>query len=378
MFNIIKRRSTHASKLERWMGRDFTAELSKLNKGWYGPPIAVAGVPGCVYVGGDGDFVGNIDAGGFQNCVDYAREKTNRALNRMWQRHKTRMSAGFADLEDLIFEATKGGKGRVFSPQVANAGGVAGTWNDPWSNVKGYPPAGTNGAAAPGGTTYSSTSTGSIYFRNPESGDWQFFVQGEAQATGTNNTACTYLLTDRLFSVQKTMNSTASEAVTGVPPRYQSTTAGDWDYAGGNFVYPAIGNAGLSAGAHNWTVCQYTDQGGNTGQSIPSIAGRTGAAQYSLDLPAFNWFMPLAAGDTGIKELTQMQMSAAIATGDLYMTIAHPIAWFCCPVQYSVNVISGINSAWQMTRIFDDACLSVILTNSNNGPGNMAFTTVAG
>ena len=54
------------------------------------------------------------------------------------------------------------------------------------------------------------------------------------------------------------MNSTATEAVTGVPTRYQSTTASAEDYI------PEITSASsswrhraLAATAHNWTTCTY-------------------------------------------------------------------------------------------------------------------------
>jgi hypothetical protein len=376
MFHILKRRSTHASKLERWLGADGVNELSVLNKGWYGPPIALAGVPGCVHVGGDGDFVGNIDGGGFQNSFDYAAEKTSRLLKAMWRANRHSMNAGFADLADLQFEATKGGKSRYFPHLQANQGS-SGRWTEDWQSNAQMPPQGVAMAAAPGGTTCSQTTTGSLRFVNPASGDFQFFVQGEVYATGPNNVQTTRLLVDRLFGVVKTINSTASQAVDGVPSRYQSTTSSDWDWAGGNFIYP-VATATTPATAFNWTVCQYTNQNGTTSQSIPSTAGAVSIAANNLAFNGEFWYMPLAAGDTGVKALTQMQMSALVATGGYNMVIAHPIAWFCCPVMASINVVNGINSAWQMTRIFDDACLTFLTRNNNNGTGHGYFQTVAG
>ena len=50
--------STHSQQLERWIGGDTIEHLSRSMNGWYGPPIALAGVPGEVFATGDGDFIG--------------------------------------------------------------------------------------------------------------------------------------------------------------------------------------------------------------------------------------------------------------------------------------------------------------------------------
>jgi hypothetical protein len=81
--------------------------------------------------------------------------------------------------------------------------------------------AGAAGAAAPGGTVWSSGNTGGMIY-NTTSANSGHFVTGYCSANVASMTA---LLYDRLFSVAKTMNSTANENVTGVPTRYQSTTS---------------------------------------------------------------------------------------------------------------------------------------------------------
>ena len=39
-------RATHSGQLERWLGTEAINTLSEKMANWYGPPIAVAGVPG--------------------------------------------------------------------------------------------------------------------------------------------------------------------------------------------------------------------------------------------------------------------------------------------------------------------------------------------
>lgn len=160
------------------------------------------------------------------------------------------------------------------------------------------------------------------------------------------------------------MNSTASEAVTGVPLRYQSTTSTDQDWVGGNFVYPRTYNL-LPATAHNHTVCQYTDQDGNTAISFPSVAGRSSGQAQAADLATGNWFMPLADGDVGVKALSQIQIDALVASGNIEYVLAHPLYWVISTGSLGSDssqwpagwITDGINSAMQLVRVFNDACL---------------------
>jgi len=175
------------------------------------------------------------------------------------------------------------------------------------------------------------------------------------------------------------MSSTATEAVTGVPSRYQNTTGGAVDSAEGNFLFVECG-AALGATAHNWTTCLYTDQGGTTGVTLPSLTGNSSCIVNRLDHPTGQWFAPLASGDTGIKALTQMQCSASV-TGTINFVIGHPIAFFPCPIANLIWVYDGINSAFNLTRIFDDACLAFLeITKPATGATTYTgtFDTVSG
>ena len=218
--------------------------------------------------------------------------------------------------------------------------------------------------------------TGAWPFDNPASGT-QHFVFGNPVASVAPNTL---LLYDRLFSVTKTMNSTATEAVSGTPTRYQSATTSAADYAGNNFLMIECRTA-LAATAHNWTVCTYTDQDGNTGATLPSVTGNSGNIINRLDQPAGTWFCPLASGDTGIKNLTQMQCSAAVATGAIDFTIGHPIAFMPCGIANFVCEKDGLTTSISLERIMDNACLALleILKSATTATTyNGQFTTLRG
>lgn len=348
---ILRNRSTHASKLERWLGKEECERLSANVKDWYGPPIAVANVPGTVYARGGGDFVGAIKGGYYSNLRDIAEAR----LKRIIREQGVSMNAGIASLSAAINAATTAGRMRRFAYLKGALTGVAGAASTVFYTGS-HPPAGAIAAGAPGGAAADDTTTGAFPFVNP-SAMTQHLVSGVFESTIAGNTL---LLHDRLFSVAKTMASTGTEAVTGVPTRYQSTTSTDADFAGGNFLTVETVTV-IANTAHNWTVVQYTDQDGNNTISAPSIAGVAQCAASRIDLASPNWFIPLATGDTGLTKLTQMQCSASVATGTQAFTIGHPLAFFPSGPANTMLPLDFINSAFNLTRIFDDACLSFLL-----------------
>ena len=372
MANFIKRRSVHSGRLERWLGADRIARLSDnmLNGGgegkpWYGPPINLADCPGSVWICRDGDFVGDFDRGFFHSAADSLAHH----LRQLWKaagkpiyfnEHRAAPSfgVGFTSISDALSRASSG------NSQILNGGfsktGATGVLASSFSmwRLGGMPAAGTAPAAAPGGLANSSSTTGAMVYNNPASGTLHL-TGADFSASVINNSL---MLHDRIFQVTKTINSTATEAVTGVPTRYQSTTTTAADYIGGNFLFIEVGGTQLANTAHNWTTCTYTDDAGNATQTLPSLAGNPGAVATIVDrfdMPTNTWFAPLATGDVGIKVLSQMQCSALVATGVANFVIAHPIGIMSFPIINTLLPYDWLTNRTQAPRIFDNACLSL-------------------
>jgi hypothetical protein len=365
-------RHTHSQRLERWLGRDRVEDVSRVMRGFYWP-VALHGVPGNVRVMPGGDFSGEIRGGQEASALDRAQDTLRKhrqeraaaiaeayvAGDFVLRSKMDRRAHAFASLSALIAART-GGKGcdLVFQKTGVASSAIGGSM-DLWV-ATGQPAAGAAGAAAAAGTAHTSANTGAMGFVNAvANANSSHFVSAWLTASVINNTL---LLYDRLFSVAKTMNSTATEAVTGVPTRYQSQTSTASDYIGGNFCFPMNPTTVLAATGHNWTVCQYTDQAGNTANSFPSATGISACPVGQIDLAVGqgSWFMPLASGDVGVKALTQMQASALVATGTISFVVAHPIAFMACPVANLVCTIDGINTAFNLVTVFDNACLSLL------------------
>lgn len=367
MTAIIKNRSPHSGRLERWLGADRIEQLSghMRNGGgqgvnWYGPPIHLLDVPGGVRITGDGDFIGDFDRGFFHSAADSLADH----FKRLWKEAGKPLyipdavfgvnSGGFASVSAALARASAGFKVPFLQWQKVGPTGVTGSASTLW-RVGTAPAAGAAGSAAPGGRIPTDATTGGFPFTNPSSG-FLHLTGADFSANVINNSLMLY---DRIFDVAKTMNSTATEAVTGVPTRYQSVTATDQDYAGGNFLFIEVGGTALAATSHNWTVCTYTDQDNNAGATLPSIAGNSAGIVDRFDMPLSTWFCPLAAGDTGIKALTQMQCSALVATGAINFVMGHTIGVMAFPVIATMVPFDWLINRDQTPRIFDDACLAL-------------------
>jgi hypothetical protein len=351
-------RSVHTQRLERWLGAEKMDRLSRQMRGWYGPPINLRDVPGSVWIDGDGNYLGEFNRGHFasalDNLADHIKTTFTEACHPRY--HRAALNAGFASIGDALFQASSGNQQNLNGNIVKTGStGVAAVASTLW-RAGSMPASGATPAAAPGGAAPTKATTGAMAFNNPSTGT--LHLTGADMSSNVANNCL--LLYDRIFHVAKVMNSTAAEAVTGVPTRYQSTAIGDADYIGGNFLFVEVGGTALAATAHNWTVCTYLDQA-NAASTLPSLVGNSGAIVDRLDHPANSWFAPLEAGDTGIKALTQMQCSAAVATGAINFVIGHPIGFMTFPGVASLLIpFDWLTNRNQAPRIFNDACLAFL------------------
>ena len=374
-------RPIHSGRLERWLGASEVERISKAMQGWYGGPIPVGNVPGRVFAHADGDFSGVLHGSKADSLLMHALARTSALLRRIQSasRHwslgqRRQLNAGFASLSDLIAESTAG-KQRIFRFCKTSGTEVVSSGYSLW-RLGAVPVAGGAGAAPVAGTAQVDSDQGANVFTNPTGGDTQHLVRVDYLSSVISKTL---LLYDRIYSVAKTASSTGAESVTGVPTRYQGV-AGAVDGADNNFAFPEVGSSNLGATGHNWDIMQYRDQDGNDAQSAASIAGRSGALADNIDLVLGRWYLPLLSGDTGVKDFASLKTDASV-TGALNWVIGHPLAWLPCPVASLGFVLDGINSAFNLARIFDDAALallSIFPAATSATTYDVQVTTVAG
>jgi hypothetical protein len=350
-------KDVNMNHLERWLGDEKIAMLRANMRDWYGRPIYITDLPGNVWVDAQGNFRGKLRGGQFMSAVDAIEEGARQYAKRFWrgldETQYAQLNAGFASIGEALSRASQGFSQRRPMNKVGPTG-VVGVTSSLW-RVGPQPAGGAAGAAAPGGTAHTAANTGALTYANPASGT-NHLVGADVSASVQHNTLLVY---DRLFSVAAPINSTATSAVTGVPTRYQSSTATADDYAGDNFLFVEVGGTALAAVAHNWTVCTYTDQA-NAASTLPSLTGNSGAIVDRLDHPVSQWFAPLETGDVGIRALTQMQCSALVTTGAANFVIGHPLGWMAFPVINSFFPFDWLGSRDQAPRVFNDACISFL------------------
>jgi hypothetical protein len=379
---MLPTKSTHSDKLEKWLGTEQVKHISDSFGSFY-YPIRLNGVPGSVFVMPGGDFAGEIMAGSFMSKHDAAavtlkkllkqlelKAKYNKALGTLIEliraEDKQILSVGAFASIDAVVAAVTGGKGQTLQFQkTGTASNAINNSNDMWTKA-GTPAAGAASAAAPGGTIPTSATTGAFGFSNLGAANSGHYLNWALSSSVVNNSL---LLYDRLFAVAagNALTTGAEVAVTGVPTRYQNTTAGASDYIGGNFMFPSCTTV-LAATAHNWDAgggagigMTYLDQA-NAASNMPVATGVTSCVAGGIDLAAGqgSWFAPLAAGDVGVKAITNMSASVAVATGAVDWVIGHPIAINACPIANLSCLDDGLYTSINLSAILDNACLSFI------------------
>jgi hypothetical protein len=348
-----------SGQIERWYGADALKRVSGAMEK-FPFPAPLFDCPGTVWVMPGGDFVGTLKAGSEMSACDRALDwlKRRRAKARLRGRYVHGQVQAFTTLDQLIAAVT-GGKAQYlnFAKTGVAASAIGGSM-DLWTRGT-VPAAGAAGGALPGGTSPTNATTGNWGWVNPANANTGHYLAIEVSASIINNSI---MIVDRLFSCAVNPNTTATQAVTGTFARYQNGTGTAADYIGGNFAFPSNPTTVLAATAHNWTVCQYTDQGSTTAQSFSSTAGISACPVGQVDLAVGqnSWFMNFASGDTGVKALTQVQLSAAVATGTMDWVVAHLIGLVGCPIANLACLGDALYTALQLTSVFDNACLSAI------------------
>lgn len=259
--------------------------------------------------------------------------------------------AGFTSVEDLQDKGRARWQVFPFLKSESTAPDAVGGCLPLWA-IGAYPPAGANAAAAPGGTVPDSSTTGAFPIRTPPTGHTLHFVRARA-STGTPGRSPLLLLYDYLFGVNIN-HATTSNPVTGVPTRYQTSAL-----APGNFISARVTTA-LGATAHNVTIT-YVDQDGNAAEAGSAQAIRASAAAQTIPFTAPKWFYYLNDGDTGVRRITDISLSAA-SSGNVDWFIGHPIALIPCDTGVgSVQaMLDGVNSMLNLERIYDGACLALM------------------
>jgi hypothetical protein len=225
-----------------------------------------------------------------------------------------------SDLDELLSLQTGGGAApaeTIFWNKVARISGAAATAPvggraaSLWT-YDGFP---AGGAVPTAGAIPTRTTQGALPFTAPGGSREKFFISVGIVST----VAGVALLYDRLYHIGGLSGTvTTAQTVQGTTPTPALTrnTGGKGNFAFYE-IYTQIGNTATTLTA------TYTDDDGNTGQTITINIGGSGFREATRAQR-----IPLAAGDSGVRAITSVQLSATTGVaGNFGITIAQPLAW---------------------------------------------------
>jgi hypothetical protein len=266
--------------------------------------------------------------------------------------------ASITDLSDLINRQTGGNSGtpeNIFFHKVPRVAGVAATapisgrgcslWQYDGMPAKGDVP--TVGAIP------TKSSNGAIPFTAAGGGRDKHLI-GASIAPLTSGV---YLLYDRLFHIgDLSGTSTAAQTIQGSTPTPALTrnTGGAGNIAFYE-IYTIIGTTSTTL------TMTYTNQAGTGSRTSTMNIGATGFREVSRMQR-----IPLAAGDSGIQAIEQIQLTATTGTaGNFGITIAQPIAWIPVNVGGTMGWRDYTTGLPGIPVIDPNACLALMFIPSS-------------
>jgi hypothetical protein len=265
--------------------------------------------------------------------------------------------AALTDLSDLINRQTGGNSGSpesLFFFKLARVAGaaatapIAGRTMSLW-RYEGMP----NGGAVP--TTaeiLTRSSVGAMPFLAPGGGREKLLVGAALNSL----IAGTYVLYDRLFQIggfDATVTTDLTVQGSTPTPALTRNTGGV-----GNFAFVII-NTQIGTTATTLTMT-YTNQNGTTGRTSTVNIGNTGFREATRAM-----LIPLAAGDTGIRAVEKVKLTASTGTaGNFGIVIGQPLATIPVGAAGVMGWRDYTTGLPGIPAINENSCLSLLFTPS--------------
>lgn len=276
---------------------------------------------------------------------------------------------GFSSLDDLVNEITTNAKfNRADWNKATGASAfTAGRWYD-FSVLNGTPVAnGFSGTSLTWTTCNESAGNGTQIFGIPHGGnvstDTKHLLNLSAITGVSTGVPAQLMLVDlQGYWPNISLNSAVAQNLSGTPTLRYANGAGVRPY----FVVTSAS----SVTAHNIAI-SYTDQSGNTGNSLGATVACTTSAIVShithSGTAANNYgpFLPLASGDTGVQNVASVTFSAASGSGAGALCLARPITTIPLATVSVSAERDLINQLPSLPQIVDGACLVWLYFSGN-------------
>lgn len=272
--------------------------------------------------------------------------------------------SGFSSYDQIIDTLTVQGKGQDYFYNKASITTVAASFWSLWT-AAGQPGAGGFGGTPLAARSVSSAITGALGFTNPTGPDTLHLLALSALSSVAMGTLLTVdrLLDYATISCTSTSLQTMDNTVT--IPRYTTGT--------GVQMFAEVTTT-LGATPQTMTIL-YTNQAGTTGRST-TLSPTTSAATQRV--PQLGYFIPLAAGDTGVRKIESVQFGGSMGAGVLAMTLCRPFVEL--PHQVAAMMVERnlVLHTPRLQQIIDNAALTFLLFAATTSSGTLNGSLKAG
>jgi len=204
--------------------------------------------------------------------------------------------------------------------------------------------------------------------------DFRRILRASAFTAASTTAPCSLMLVDMLgfYNITSVTVDTAQALDNTVTlPRY---TSGKGVQA---FITPSTV---MGAATPNISLNKYTNSAGTANKATPATlpAGLTAAPVTSIVYSGtgagkYGPFMPLAAGDQGIRSVQEITLSATYVSGVLNLVLAKPLF----NINISATGVEGrldfVDELASMPKVYDGACLAWLMYAGANTPVNSAL-----
>lgn len=267
---------------------------------------------------------------------------------------------GFSSLDDLVTEMTAGKSWRADWNKITGGSAyTAGRWYD-LSSLAGTPIANAwAGTALTFTECDESAGNGTQIFGMRHGGNVSTDTKHAVNVSAVSGVATAVPSVLMLVDMEGywpgiSNNTTSAQTLSGTPSLRYTNGVGLRLYA----VQTSVGGAG----AQNIAV-SYTDQDGNTGNTLPVTVACTASAIVGhishSGTAANNYgpFLPLASGDYGVRNVASVTMSAA-TTGTFALVLCRPLLTLPLVTASVLAERDLLNQLPSLPRIYDGACLT--------------------
>lgn len=280
---------------------------------------------------------------------------------------------GFSSQDDLLNQITVNGKtGNIHYNKTTAVAGVAGTWTDLGTATGSIPASTYAGTSLTFVATDDTWAEGAIIHGGDVSTATKHFLNASASVFAAAGAPWILMCVDQVGYVPITgadVTGTGSRTITMTAISNTSAKVDRWANGAGLRAYFST-EVAPTLGGPNLTAMTYTNQAGTTGRSIGVTVGFaatpvTGMVPHSGNAATrYAPFLPLAAGDSGIRDLEAFTLSGGTAyggSGQLVLHLVKPLWQIPIPASGILTERDFVNQLPSMPQIKDGACLRFLL-----------------